>query len=172
MGYRTFVDRDGSYWQVWDSQPTKVERRAAAADRRKPRLFPWRETERRSGQIAIVSSLAAFSFNPVSGAAYTAAKLGMLGMSDSINAEEGIHGIHSVCICPGETETPILNKRPVPLSQAERDLMAQPEDIAAAALFCASLPQRTCVPRLVINPTNDRFVRRDAEAIAALPSRR
>ena len=49
MGYRTFLDRDGSYWQVWDSQPTKVERRAATADRRKPRLFPWRETERRSG---------------------------------------------------------------------------------------------------------------------------
>lgn len=48
MGYRTFVDRDGSYWQVWDSQPTRVERRAAA-DRRKPRLFPWRESERRSG---------------------------------------------------------------------------------------------------------------------------
>ena len=50
MGYRTFVDKDGAYWQVWDSQPTKVERRTAAADRRKPRFFPWRETERRSGQ--------------------------------------------------------------------------------------------------------------------------
>ena len=48
MGYRTFVDRDGSYWQVWDSQPTRVERRRMV-DRRKPRLFPWRETERRSG---------------------------------------------------------------------------------------------------------------------------
>lgn len=50
MAYRTFVDDDGSYWQVWDSQPTRVERRVAAADRRKQRLFPWRETERRSGQ--------------------------------------------------------------------------------------------------------------------------
>ena len=49
MSYRTFVDRDGSYWQVWDSQPTGVERRATTADRRKQRLFPWRETERRSG---------------------------------------------------------------------------------------------------------------------------
>jgi hypothetical protein len=49
MGYRTFVDKDGSYWQAWDSQPTRVERRVSAADRRKERLFPWRETERRSG---------------------------------------------------------------------------------------------------------------------------
>jgi hypothetical protein len=50
MGYRTFVDNDGSYWQVWDSQPTKVERRLASTDRRKQRFFPRRETERRSGQ--------------------------------------------------------------------------------------------------------------------------
>jgi NADP-dependent 3-hydroxy acid dehydrogenase YdfG len=127
---------------------------------------------RREGTLVHISSIAAFSFNAVSGAAYTAAKLGMLGMSDSINAEEGIHGIRSICICPGEVETPILDSRPVPPGKADRDLMAQPEDIAAAALFCATLPGRTCVPRLVINPTNDRFVRRDAEAIAAMPSRR
>ena len=50
MGYRTFVDSDGSYWQAWDSQPTRVERRVAGGDRREQRLFPWRETERRSGQ--------------------------------------------------------------------------------------------------------------------------
>jgi len=50
MGYRTFVDKDGAYWQVWDSQPTKAERRTAMADRRKPTLFPWREIAPRSGQ--------------------------------------------------------------------------------------------------------------------------
>jgi NADP-dependent 3-hydroxy acid dehydrogenase YdfG len=88
-------------------------------------------------------------------------------MSDSLNAEEGINGIRSIAILPGEVATPILNSRPQPPSAEERGLMAQPEDIAAAALFCASLPQRTCVPRLVINPTDDRFVRVDARAIAA-----
>ena len=55
MGYRTFVDRDGSYWQAWDSQPTRVERRTSA-DRRQSRLFPWRETERRSGQDRRITS--------------------------------------------------------------------------------------------------------------------
>ena len=49
MSYRTFVDRAGSYWQVWDSQPTKVERRLTPADRRQPRYRPWPGTERRSG---------------------------------------------------------------------------------------------------------------------------
>lgn len=48
MSYRTFVDKDGAYWQVWDSRPTKVERRIADADRRRQN-FPWRGSERRSG---------------------------------------------------------------------------------------------------------------------------
>ena len=49
MSYRTFVDRDGAYWQVWDSQPTKVERRVSQADRRRPSLYQWRGAERRTG---------------------------------------------------------------------------------------------------------------------------
>jgi hypothetical protein len=49
MSYRTFVDRDGAYWQVWDSQPTKVERRLSSADRRESRYGPWNGAERRSG---------------------------------------------------------------------------------------------------------------------------
>lgn len=49
MGYRTFVDRDGSYWQVWDSQPTRVERRLRGSDRRNHKPFQWKGTERRAG---------------------------------------------------------------------------------------------------------------------------
>ena len=49
MSYRTFVDRDGAYWQVWDSQPTKVERRHSETDRRRDRHLPWNGAERRSG---------------------------------------------------------------------------------------------------------------------------
>jgi hypothetical protein len=49
MSYRTFVDRDGAYWQVWDSQPSKVERRVSADDRRHLNHLPWRGSERRTG---------------------------------------------------------------------------------------------------------------------------
>ena len=49
MGYRTFVDRDGSYWHVWDSQPTRVERRLRGSDRRNHKPFPWKGAERRAG---------------------------------------------------------------------------------------------------------------------------
>ena len=49
MGYRTFVDRDGSYWQAWDSQPTRMERRLRGSDRRNHKPFPWTGAERRAG---------------------------------------------------------------------------------------------------------------------------
>jgi hypothetical protein len=49
MAYRTFVDSNGAYWQVWDSQPTKMERRVSETDRRNLKRFPWNGAERRSG---------------------------------------------------------------------------------------------------------------------------
>jgi hypothetical protein len=49
MSYRTFVDRDGAYWQVWDSQPSKVERRSSAQDRRHLNRSYWGGLDRRSG---------------------------------------------------------------------------------------------------------------------------
>ncbi|HEY6088907.1 MAG TPA: hypothetical protein VD771_03870 [Gemmatimonadaceae bacterium] len=49
MSYRTFVDRDGSYWQVWDSQPTRMERRLSGGDRRHHRQPQWKGPERRLG---------------------------------------------------------------------------------------------------------------------------
>ena len=56
MAYRTFVDRDGAYWQVWDSQPSRAERRGGQIERRIARVAPWRGAERRSGTDRRVSS--------------------------------------------------------------------------------------------------------------------
>jgi hypothetical protein len=49
MAYRTFVDDNGGYWQAWDSQPTKMERRVSQNDRRNLKRFPWKGAERRNG---------------------------------------------------------------------------------------------------------------------------
>ena len=122
---------------------------------------------RGQGTLIHIASLAGVRIHTISGPSYTAAKHAMVAMSDSLNAEEGIHGIRSVCICPGDVETPILDRRPSPPTAAERALMMQPEDIAAAALFCASLPGRACVTRLVIAPTDDPAFRGQARAIEA-----
>ena len=121
---------------------------------------------RRQGTIVQIASLAGVMIHPVSGPSYTAAKHAMVAMSDSLNAEEGINGIRSVCICPGETATPILDTRPRPPSAAERALMMQPEDVAAAVLFAVTLPPRACVTRMVLQPTDDNAFRAQARAIA------
>jgi len=123
---------------------------------------------RRDGRIVHIASQAAVSFQTVSGPSYSAAKHGVLAMSANLNAEEGINGIRSICISPGEVETPILNTRPRPPTEDERRLMLQPEDVANAVLFCTTLPMRACVTEMVLLPTDDRHVRDKAQAIDAM----
>jgi len=126
--------------------------------------------ERRAGTLIHVVSNAATGIFSVSGPAYTASKHGARAMSATLNAEEGIHGIRSVCINPGEVATPILDRRPRPPSAEERALMVQPEDVAAAAVFAASMPARTCLAEILITPTDNNFYRRSAQAIAEMPA--
>ena len=125
---------------------------------------------RRGGTIIHVVSNAATGTYPVSGPTYTASKHGARALSATLNAEQGIHGIRSICINPGEVETPILDTRPQPPSPADRALMVQPEDVAAAAVFAARLPARTCLAELLITPTDNNFYRATAKAIAEIPA--
>jgi NADP-dependent 3-hydroxy acid dehydrogenase YdfG len=121
---------------------------------------------RKAGLLIHIASVAGTMLFPVSGPAYTATKYGARAMSATINAEEGIHGIRSVCINPGEVETAILDSRPKPPSTAERALLIQPEDIAAAAVFAALMPPRTCIADMTILPTDNQFWRATARSIA------
>jgi NADP-dependent 3-hydroxy acid dehydrogenase YdfG len=121
------------------------------------------------GTLIHIASIAGVTTHLPSGPAYMAGKHALVAMSDNLNAEEGIHGIRSVCICPGEVATPILDKRPSPPDAAQRAIMLQPEDVAAAAFFCATLPDRACVTRLVIQPTDESVVRPQARFIESLP---
>ncbi len=121
------------------------------------------------GLLIHVASVAGTGIFTVSGPSYTASKHAARAMSATINAEEGIHGIRSVCINPGEVATPILDTRPRPPSAEERAVMIQPEDIAAAAVFAARMPQPTCMAEMTITPTDNQFYRATAHAIAAMP---
>lgn len=122
---------------------------------------------RRAGMVIHTASVAGTGIFSVSGPSYTASKHGARALSATLNAEEGIHGIRSVCINPGEVATPILDTRPRPPTAEERALMVQPEDIAAAAVFAARLPARTCMAEMTIAPTDNAFYRSSAHAIAA-----
>lgn len=104
------------------------------------------------GLIINMASIAAKRASQLSGAAYSASKHGMLALTHAINEEEAQYGIRATALCPGEVDTPILDCRPEPVSPDHRERILKPEDIAAAALFVASLPSRACVPELIIKP--------------------
>ncbi|MDP6357227.1 MAG: SDR family oxidoreductase [Planctomycetota bacterium] len=113
--------------------------------------------EQRDGLVINVSSIAGVRGGKLGGAAYCASKHGVVALTTSINEEEMEYKIRSTAICPGEVETPILDKRPEPVSAERRANMLQPIDVAEAALFVAKLPPRACVNELIIKPTTQHF---------------
>jgi len=112
---------------------------------------------RKDGLIINISSWAGRYASVLTGPAYNATKRAVIAVTESINMEECTNGIRATSILPGEVATPILDKRPVPPTPAERARMAQPEDFGAAILFVATMPARTCVNEVVIAPTWNRF---------------
>jgi len=96
--------------------------------------------EQGGGLIINISSWAGKHVSVVTGPAYTAAKHAMNAMNESINMEAGIYGVRACAICPGEVATPILDNRPVPVSDADRAKMVQPEDCGDIVRFLSALP--------------------------------
>jgi NADP-dependent 3-hydroxy acid dehydrogenase YdfG len=74
-----------------------------------------------------------------------------------IAIEEKDNGIRATNLCPGEVNTPLLEDRPVKVSEEHKAQILQPEDVAAAVVFIASLPPRAHVPELLIKPTTQLF---------------
>jgi NADP-dependent 3-hydroxy acid dehydrogenase YdfG len=112
--------------------------------------------DQRDGVLIHTASMAGRSIGPLSGAAYSAAKHGVVGMSHSINCEECINGIRSTVVCPGEVATPILDQRPVPVSAQDRARMLQSEDVADLIVYVATLPAHVCLNEVWITPTWNR----------------
>ena len=73
-----------------------------------------------------------------------------------LKSEECVNGIRSCCICPGEVATPILDKRPVPVSDADKARMLQADDLGETILFVARMPPHVCLNEILISPTWNR----------------
>jgi NAD(P)-dependent dehydrogenase (short-subunit alcohol dehydrogenase family) len=108
------------------------------------------------GLMIHTASMAGRNIGPMSGPGYVAAKHGVVAMSHSINIEECANGIRSCALLPGEVNTPILRKRPNPLSQEDLARMLQPEDVGAMILHIAGLPPHVCVNEIWLTPTWNR----------------
>lgn len=119
------------------------------------------------GLVINISSWAGRYVGVVTGPAYSAAKFALNAMTESLNMEECMHGIRATAVCPGEVSTPILELRPVKVTDEERARMVQPEDCGALILFLAQLPAHVCINELTISPTWNRGYVQAARMIPA-----
>src|SRR5436309_1991899 len=89
---------------------------------------------RKSGTIINIVSEAGKQASPKAGPAYVMSKFGLAGLTQSINAEERGNGIRACAIFPGDIDTPLLDKRPLPPNDAARARTFPADDAAAWAL--------------------------------------
>jgi NADP-dependent 3-hydroxy acid dehydrogenase YdfG len=104
--------------------------------------------------------MAAKGVSPLTGPAYTAAKHAMNAMTASLLVEERNHGIRATAICPGEVATPILDERPVPVSDEDKARMLQAEDLGEVIRFVAQQPPHVTLNEVLVTPTWNRFAAR------------
>ena len=109
------------------------------------------------GLIINISSWAGNHISYLSGTSYIASKHAINAMTETINMKYCNVGIRACSICPGEASTPLLDQRPVPLSQEEKDLMLQVEDISETVVFVAQMEKHVCVNQITISPTHNRL---------------
>jgi NADP-dependent 3-hydroxy acid dehydrogenase YdfG len=112
--------------------------------------------EQKDGVLIHTASWAGRYVSMLSGPGYTAAKHGVVAMSHELNMEEFANGIRSTVLCPGEVATPILDRRPVPVSADDKARMIQSEDMGEIILFVATRPKHIVLNEMVIGPTWNR----------------
>ena len=120
--------------------------------------------ERGEGTIINVSSMAGVNASMLAGMAYSAAKAAVINFTAFLNAELKNTGIRSSVVIPGEVDTPILDNRPIVPSDDARETMVTADDAAEAIFLIANLPQRACIPELIIRPTYQRDTSAEAGA--------
>lgn len=107
---------------------------------------------RRAGLIFNIISVSGARTSLLGGLPYSAAKFAQASIGTSANLEAMADGVRVTNIYPGETNTPILDQRPLPPTVERRLEMLQPEDVAAIALAVARLPARAVVAEIVMVP--------------------
>jgi NADP-dependent 3-hydroxy acid dehydrogenase YdfG len=113
--------------------------------------------ERKSGIIINISSIAGKRAIALGGVAYAASKFAMSALGTAVSNEVRQEGVRVTNVYPGEVNTPILDRRPVPVSDDHRAAILQPEDIASLVVTICSLPPRAHVPEIVVKPTTQEW---------------
>ncbi len=110
----------------------------------------------KAGTIVNVSSWAGVFPSKLTGPAYNASKHAVVVLTHSLNMEEFKNGIRATAFCPGEVATPILDNRPIPVSDEDKARMLQAEDCGAAIAYVANSPMHVCFNEILVSPTWNR----------------
>ncbi|HEU4627285.1 MAG TPA: SDR family oxidoreductase [Steroidobacteraceae bacterium] len=105
---------------------------------------------RGGGSIINVASIAAHGVSPLGGAAYAAAKAGMLALTRQTAYEWASKRIRANAVCPGPTRTLLTEKSRRRDEEFPLGRWLQPEDIAQTIVFLAS-PRASMCSGVVIN---------------------
>jgi NAD(P)-dependent dehydrogenase (short-subunit alcohol dehydrogenase family) len=111
---------------------------------------------RREGTVINVASFGGWHYEYITGPAYTASKAALMALTHSFNIEECVNGLRATSLCPGEVATPLLKKRPVQPSEADKARMLQEVDLGRTIRFIAEMPAHVCINELVISPVWNR----------------
>jgi NAD(P)-dependent dehydrogenase (short-subunit alcohol dehydrogenase family) len=102
---------------------------------------------RGGGKIISIASMAGKNITAMTGASYTAAKAGVLGLTRQLAYEVGPYGINVNAICPAGVVSSYRPSPPEQIEMTEKRLpirrVTRSEDIGEAALFLASERSRT-----------------------------
>lgn len=107
---------------------------------------------RGEGLVVSISSLAGNHPSTLAGTAYTSSKHALAALTRMIDMEESGNGIRATVISPGEINTPILDQRPVKVSDEHKKKILQITDIGEAVLYVAAQPPNVCISDMTIKP--------------------
>ena len=113
---------------------------------------------RKDGVIINISSVSGKRAYALGGIAYVASKFAMAGLGNAVANEDGKNGVRVTTIYPGEVNTPILEHRPNPVSNAHKAAILQPEDFGDIVVAIAALPPRAQVAEMILKPTIQEYV--------------
>ncbi len=113
---------------------------------------------KRDGLVINITSVAGKRAISLGGVVYCASKFAMTALGTAVSNEVRNEGVRITNVYPGEVNTPILENRPVKVTEEHKAAILQPEDIASLIVTICMLPPRAHVPEIVIKPTKQEWV--------------
>jgi len=108
-----------------------------------------------AGLYVHIGSRAGRFWDGPAGVGYIASKTALIALSHQLNREEGVNGVRSSVVSPGETATDILKTRRQNWTQEELALLMRPEDVGDLVGYIAGLPPRVCVAEMTVTPARN-----------------